>query len=133
MLIEYTRIGIIGYFQRAGGKKYLKERPTTAHSPKTVNRNRYGLQMNKHTKAVMEQFMETYIEENCDDIWFIDLLDELGSYGLRNTDRAIAFGLCLVHDIDLYDKQVKQNEKTTKDIGFVYYKRENGRLIPYKN
>jgi len=38
-----------------------------------------------------------------------------------------------VHDIDLYDKQVKQNEKTTKDIGFVYYKRENGRLIPYKN
>ena len=132
MLIEFTRIGIIGYFQRAGAKQYLKERPATAHSPKTVNRNRYGIQMNKHTKAVMEQFMETYIEENCQDIWFIDLLDELGSYGIRNTDRAIAFGLCLIHDIDLYDKQVRMEKATQQGIGFVFYKRENGRLIPYK-
>ena len=132
MLIEYTRIGVIGYFQRAGGKQYLKERPTTAHSPKTVNRNKYGLQMNKHTKAVMDQFIEKYVEENCQDIWFIDLLDELSVYGLRNTDRAIAFGLCLVHDIDLYDKQVKREQFKEKSLGFVYYKRENGKLIPYK-
>ena len=76
--------------------------------------------------------METYIEENCQDIWFIDLLDELGSYGIRNTDRAIAFGLCLIHDIDLYDKQVKMEKATQQGIGFVFYKRENGRLVPYK-
>jgi len=132
MLIEYTRIGVIGYFQRAGGKQYLKERPTTAHSPKTVNRNKYGLQMNKHTKAVMDQFIDKYVEENCQDIWFIDLLDELSVYGLKNTDRAIAFGLCLVHDIDLYDKQVKKEQYKEKSLGFVYYKRENGKLIPYK-
>ena len=80
----------------------------------------------------MEQFMENYIEENCGDIWFVDLLDELGSYGLRNTDRAIAFGLCLIHDIDLYDKQVKRDEEVQGNLGFVYYKRENGRLVPYK-
>ena len=133
MLIEYTRIGVIGYFQRAGGKDFLKERPTTAHSPKTVNKNKYGIQMNKHTKAVMEQFMEQYIEENCDDIWFIDLLDELAGYGLRNTDRAIAFGLCLIHDIDLHDKQVKTETVENKSLGFVYYKRQNGRLVPYKS
>lgn len=132
MLVEFTRIGVIGHFLRAGGKDYLKERPSTAHSPKTVNRNKYGLQMNKHTKAVMDQFMDQYIKENCQDIWFIDLLDELAVYGLRNTDRAIAFGLCLVHDIDLYDKQVKKDEAIETDLGFVYYKRENGRLIPYK-
>jgi hypothetical protein len=89
--------------------------------------------MNKHTKAVMEQFLESYIEDNCEDIWFVDLLDELGSYGLRNTDRVIAFGLCLIHDIDLYDKQVKKDKIQEQGIGFVYYRRENGRLIPYKN
>jgi len=133
MLIEYTRIGVIGYFQRAGGKAYLKERPTTAHSPKTVNKNKYGIQMNKHTKSVMEQFMEQYIEESCDNIWFIDLLDELAGYGLRNTDRAIAFGLCLIHDIDLHDKQVKTETIEKKSLGFVYYKRQNGRLVPYKS
>lgn len=132
MLVEYTRIGVIGYFQRQGMTKYLKERPVTAHSPKTKNKNKYGIQMNKHTKSVMEQFMNKYIEENCEDIWFVELLDELANYGLRNTDRAIAFGLCLIHDIDLYNKQVKQEEAETKSIGFVYYKRVNGRLIPYK-
>ena len=133
MLVEYTRIGIIGYFQREGMTKYLKERPATAHSPKTKNKNKYGIQMNKHTKAVMEQFMNKYIEEDCEDIWFIELLDELANYGLRNTDRAIAFGLCLIHDIDLYDKAVNKDVSKNESLGFVYYKRVNGRLIPYKN
>lgn len=132
MLVEYTKIGILDYFKRAGGLKYLKERPATAHSPKTVNRNRYGIQMNKHTKAVMEQYMDKYIEESCGDIWFIELLDELANYGLRNTDRAIAFGLCMIHDIDIYQQQVKLREQAIKQVGFIYYKRENGRLIPYK-
>tara|TARA_R110000851_G_scaffold117849_4_gene244872 strand:+ start:2581 stop:4380 length:1800 start_codon:yes stop_codon:yes gene_type:complete len=133
MLVEYTRIGVIGYFQREGMTKYLKERPSTAHSPKTKNKNKYGIQMNKHTKAVMEQFMNKYIEEDCEDIWFIELLDELANYGLRNTDRAIAFGLCLIHDIDLHDKAVNKDVSKNESLGFVYYKRVNGRLIPYKN
>ena len=132
MLIEFTKIGIIDYFKRMGGMKYMKERPTAAHSPKTVNRNRYGIQMNKHTKAVMEQYLQKYVEDNCDDIYFIDLLDELANYGVRNTDRVIAFGLCLIHDIDIYEKSVKFGESERKNIGFVYYKRENGRLVPYK-
>ena len=132
MLIEFTKIGIIDYFKRMGGMKFMKERPTAAHSPKTVNRNRYGIQMNKHTKAVMEQYIQKYVEDNCEDIYFIDLLDELANYGVRNTDRVIAFGLCLIHDIDIYEKSVKFGESERKNIGFVYYRRENGRLIPYK-
>ena len=132
MLIEFTKIGIIDYFKRMGGMKYMKERPTAAHSPKTVNRNRYGIQMNKHTKAVMEQYLQKYVEDNCDDIYFIDLLDELANYGVRNTDRVIAFGLCLIHDIDIYEKSVKFGESEIKNLGFVYYRRENGRLVPYK-
>tara|TARA_A100001201_G_C4093685_1_gene202983 strand:- start:1630 stop:3426 length:1797 start_codon:yes stop_codon:yes gene_type:complete len=132
MLIEFTKIGIIDYFKRMGGMKYMKERPTAAHSPKTVNRNRYGIQMNKHTKAVMEQYLQKYVEENCEDIYFIDLLDELANYGVRNTDRVIAFGLCLIHDIDIYEKSVKFGESEIKNLGFVYYRRENGRLVPYK-
>ena len=132
MLIEFTKIGIIDYFKRMGGMKYMKERPTAAHSPKTVNRNRYGIQMNKHTKAVMEQYLQKYVEENCEDIYFIDLLDELANYGVKNTDRVIAFGLCLIHDIDIYEKSVKFGESEIKNLGFVYYRRENGRLVPYK-
>lgn len=132
MLIEFTKIGIIDYFKRMGGMQFMKERPTAAHSPKSVNRNRFGIQMNKHTKAVMEQYLQKYVEENTGDIWFMDLLDELANYGVRNTDRVIAFGLCLIHDIDIYEKSVKFGESEVNNIGFVYYKRENGRLVPYK-
>ena len=132
MLIEFTKIGIIDYFKRMGGLKYLKERPTAAHSPKSINRNRYGIQMNKHTKAVMEQYLHKYVEDNIQDVWFMDLLDELANYGVRNTDRVIAFGLCLIHDIDVYEKSVKFGESENTNLGFVYYKRENGRLVPYK-
>jgi hypothetical protein len=132
MLIEFTKIGIIDYFKRMGGIKLMKERPTAAHSPRSVNRNRYGIQMNKHTKAVMEQYLHKYVEDNVQDIWFMDLLDELANYGVRNTDRVIAFGLCLIHDIDVYEKSVKFGHSEMQNIGFVYYKRENGRLVPYK-
>jgi len=80
----------------------------------------------------MEQYLNKYVEDNCEDIWFITLLDELANYGVRNTDRVIAFGLCLIHDIDIYEKSVKFGEEKQSNLGFVYYKRENGRLVPYK-
>ena len=133
MLIEYTKIGIIDYFKRKKALKYMKEKPKTAHAPGTLTRNRFGLQMNKQTKAVMEQYMDDYIKTNVDDIWFIDLLNELADYGTRNTDRAIAFGLCLIHNIDIFQIQARQKELKDKKLGFVYYKRNNGRLTPFKD
>ena len=80
----------------------------------------------------MEQYMDDYIKTNVDDIWFIDLLNELADYGTRNTDRAIAFGLCLIHNVDIFQIQAREKEQKNKKLGFVYYKKEGGRLIPYK-
>jgi len=133
MLIEYTKIGIIDYFKRKNALKYMKEKPKTAHAPGTLTRNRFGLQMNKQTKAVMEQYMNDYIKTSVDDIWFIDLLNELADYGTRNTDRAIAFGLCLIHNVDIFRVQAREKENKNKKLGFVYYKRKNGRLVPFKD
>ena len=133
MLIEYTKIGIIDYFKRKKALKYMKEKPKPAHAPGTLTRNRFGLQMNKQTKAVMEQYMDDYIKTNVDDIWFIDLLNELADYGTRNTDRAIAFGLCLIHNIDIFQIQARQKELKDKKLGFIYYKREGGKLVPFKD
>jgi hypothetical protein len=76
--------------------------------------------------------MDDYIKTNVDDIWFIELLNELADYGTRNTDRAIAFGLCLVHNIDIFQMQVREREEQKEKLGFIYYKKEGNRLIPYK-
>tara|TARA_Y100000593_G_C4314176_1_gene339968 strand:- start:2461 stop:4089 length:1629 start_codon:yes stop_codon:yes gene_type:complete len=122
MLVEYTKIGILDYFKRMNALKYLKEKPESAHNPGTKTRNRYGVHMNKQVKALMEDLIDDYLRESIEDLWFIDLIDELANYGLQNTDRAMAFGLCLIHNIDNYRIQAKAKEEEQIDIGFKYYK-----------
>ena len=121
MLVEYTKIGILDYFKRMNALKYLKEKPESAHNPGTKTRNRYGVHMNKQVKALLEDLIDDYLRENVEDIWFIELIDELANYGLQNTDRAMAFGLCLIHNIDNYRMQASIKEKVM-DLGFKYYK-----------
>jgi len=121
MLVEYTKIGILDYFKRMGALKYLKEKPESAHNPGTKTRNRYGVHMNKQVKALLEDLIDDYVRENGGDIWFIELIDELANYGLQNTDRAMAFGLCLIHNIDNYRMKVNPKEEI-QDLGFKYYK-----------
>jgi len=122
MLVEYTKIGILDYFKRMNALKYLKEKPESAHNPGTKTRNRYGVHMNKQVKSLMEDLIDDYLRESAEDIWFIDLIDELANYGLQNTDRAMAFGLCLIHNIDNYRMQASEREEEVKDLGFKYYK-----------
>jgi|TARA_R110000824_G_scaffold242884_2_gene431524 hypothetical protein len=128
MLVEYTKIGILDYFKRMNALKYLKEKPESAHNPGTKTRNRYGVHMNKQVKSLMEDLMSDYIRENVEDIWFLDLIEELSSYGTRNTDRAIAFGLCLIHNVDNYRIQAKTVETETIDVGFKYYQLDRNGL-----
>ena len=131
MLVEYTKIGILDYFRRNDGIKYLKEKPVTAHSPGTLTRNRYGVHMNKQVKALMINIIDDYIKTNVEDIWFIDILNELADFGMRNTDRAMAFGLCLLHNLDNFKRRIVKPEEKKKNIGFVYYKL-NSQGIPIK-
>ena len=131
MLVEYTKIGILDYFRRNNALKYLKEKPVTAHSPGTLTRNRYGVHMNKQVKALMIDVIDGYIKTNAEDIWFIEILNELADFGLRNTDRAMAFGLCLLHNLDNFKRKIVGTEEKNKDIGFVYYKLDN-KGIPIK-
>ena len=131
MLVEYTKIGILDYFRRNDGLKYLKEKPVTAHSPGTLTRNRYGVHMNKQVKALMINVIDDYIKTNVEDVWFIEILNELADFGIRNTDRAMAFGLCLLHNLDNFKRRIVKTEEKKKDIGFVYYKL-NSQGIPIK-
>ena len=125
MLVEYTKIGILDYFKRMNSLNYLKEKPESAHNPGTKTRNRYGVHMNKQIKSLLEDLIDDYIRENVEDIWFMELLDELSAYGTKNTDRAMAFGLCLIHNIDNYRVQAKHVDQEIEDIGFSKYERDS--------
>ena len=79
----------------------------------------------------MINVIDDYIKTNVEDIWFIDILNELADFGLRNTDRAMAFGLCLLHNLDNFKRRIVNAEEQKQDIGFVYYKLNN-QGIPIK-
>jgi hypothetical protein len=97
ILIERNRYGMIQFFEAEGYKHLLMTEPTAY---KTVFQGtwtaRPGIHMSKTTKKVLEDCITEYVEENCELIPSRELLDEFKEYGARNTDRAMAFGICLM-------------------------------------
>lgn len=119
MLVEYTKIDIIDYFKNNGGRRFLKEKPRTVHSPDTTTKNRYGVHMNKQIKSVGIGLMADDIDANCEDIWFEELLMDFADFGERNTDLAMAYMMCQIHNFDIAKVRViKQEELFSEDDGY---------------
>lgn len=111
MLIEYTKIGIIEYFQRNGAQRYMKEKPHSVHTAGTTTRNKFGVHMNKQIKELGIELMADEIDKHVHDNWFIDLLDEFVDFGERNTDLAMAYMMCQIHNFDISKVRVIKEEE----------------------
>jgi len=123
MLIEYTKINIFDFYKDVEAYKYLKERPETIHSVNSKAQNKWGTQMTKDIKAKMIEIMTDEIQEHGHKIFFADLLQELADFGERNTDRAMAYGLCLLHKRDNYNliPTVEEEEDNSDVLGLNEY------------
>lgn len=110
MLIEHSKINILDFYKDVGAYEYLKERPETIHSENSKAVNKYGVQMTKDIKARMVELMDEEIKEHGHKIWFENLLMELADFGDRNTDEAMAYGICLLHKKDNYNLKVFEQE-----------------------
>lgn len=123
MLIEFTKINIFDFYKDVNAYKYLKERPETIHSEHSKAVNKYGSQMTKAEKAKLIECIDEEIKENGHKIWFEDLLQELADFGDRNTDRAMAYGLCLLHKKDNYNLMPEDTtiEDNSDVLGFASF------------
>lgn len=123
MLIEHTKINILDFYEDVHAWKYLKERPETIHSKNSVANNKYGVNMTKDIKARMIELMDYEIKEHGEKINFEDLLSELADFGDRNTDRAMAYGICLLHKKDNFNVNFVDVSQDDEDdiIGLVEY------------
>ena len=96
-LIENNRYRIISYFKENGYNKYLA---LTPHQVNTIfkkkNFNNVGIRMTEDVKNYMEGIIGDYVDDYCDLIPSIDLINEILEYGTRNTDRVFSFGLALI-------------------------------------
>jgi len=100
VLVEYNDDGFLKYFTENNLNKYLKERPRSADAPYSQVSNRYGIHMKSYQKKLLIELIDEYIKKHVEDIYFIDLLQEFVAFGKKNTDRVMAFGLCLIHNMD---------------------------------
>lgn len=111
VLPEYNDDGFIKYFEANKMLKYLKERPRSADAPYSQASNRYGIHMKGYQKSLLIELIDEYVKKHCEDIYFVELLQELVVFGKKNTDRVMSFGLALIHDMDTNQKIILDEEE----------------------
>jgi hypothetical protein len=122
--IEYTKIGIVGWFRDQGYYRLLKKRPTinlTSGDPSKLS-HLVGTTAAGPIIDHQDQKIAAYLEDYSDEIWFPDILQQLQDYNREDRtkfDLVIAMGLCELADEDLMGKAAKPPSKATE--GFQLY------------
>jgi hypothetical protein len=131
VLVEYNDDGFLKYFIDHKMTRYLKERPRSADSPWSQVTNRYGIHMKSFQKKLLTELVDEYVKKHWEDIYFMKLLNELCVYGKKNTDRVMAFGMALIHDMDATKKVVDKKDEieNEKMKGLPTYNRDSNGVI----
>jgi hypothetical protein len=97
--------GIIQWFKDNGCQKYLALRPTKFESENSEQSHEYWVSMNKTSKPMMIGLMQTNIYDFCQNIWFPELINQLGNYDEveigSDNDLADAYGIALMQDVSV--------------------------------
>lgn len=101
MLIEYTDEDIITFYRQRGMLKCLKERPSAIPTSKySVAEYKYGIKPTSYNRSVGKEYAITSFNQNWDYIVFVELLDEMSNFGMKNTDRCWAHIWAVTHAMD---------------------------------
>jgi hypothetical protein len=137
VLYENNIRGFFEYADRKGYLNFLLAPPRGVVKDilpnSKVDRGK-GIHMVKEIKDFMENCIKNYIEDNCGatedsdmgKIMFPDLLEELIRYNnTGNFDRVIAFGLCLIYDLEAQKLHRFGEEGNKPKIGLGFYSKDS--------
>lgn len=103
VLVDVRNPGVIQYFKEMGCERYLAHRPAKFESPNSEQGHDFGVSLNIYSKPMMVSLMQSHIEDYVENIWFPELLNELGNYDEveigSDNDLADAHGMCLMQDV----------------------------------
>ena len=112
LLVEYSKIAVINYFQDVGAEKYLKERPDLRKElGPTTSKNKYGQRMTADVKNLVTKLLKKEVKENCGNIWFLKMIMDLIDYGDKNTDIAMAFGQVMLYKLDIFEDMLQDYDE----------------------
>lgn len=131
--LEASKVGILGWAKRERWMQYFMRRPRICSGDPNKKRSGsspYGtttaVAMIEHGLSLVADYIENYWEE----MWFIDMLEQLLKYSYENKgkyDIVAAMQMAEIADEELSELvpvESKKIEKEFQDIG--YYKDENG-------
>lgn len=128
VLFENQNTGIKKYFERMMCNYLLHTQPNIIKSisPSSNVNRQYGIHMSKPIKDELEIMTRDWLKTELEPgvmqltkISSIPLLKELIAYdGERNTDRAIAFMLCILQDTEMHRIRVQEKQEIKRDDFF---------------
>lgn len=134
ILVEKNRAGMLNYFRDNSREGLLKTRPIKPNKVKfTASNYELGIYMDEDTKSAMLGAIGSYISNNIDGIYFVELLEKMLTYDSDNAkkkwDEVDAFGIALLHANDRVMtpvRTVEERKSSAIDFGF---KRKGGKLV----
>ncbi len=104
ILVEYTKTHIVRYFKDVGARKYLKNKPNIEEANTSSHKNEIGVKMPNQVKVVLTKMLKNEVKENIHKCFFETIILDLLDYGYKNTDIAMAYGIALLHRMDIFDE-----------------------------
>lgn len=129
-LIERNRYRMIAAFEEKGFKYLVATTPQGITRLFGTKAQTMGIHMTTPIKEYLRQLLQEYVKYHCEIIPSYDLLEEFMLFGAKNTDKAMAFGICLIYLKD--DKRtIHQNYEEGNNLPKFGYKLHNGRIQRY--
>lgn len=104
ILVEYTKTHVIRYFKDVGAKNYLRNRPDIYEANISNQKQEIGVKMPREVKIVITKLLKLEVKDNTQKNFFENIILDLLDYGSKNTDIAMAFGIALLHRMDIFDE-----------------------------
>lgn len=136
VLVDVGAGVIMQYFNDNGCWRYLADRPRKFESENSDQSHEKGVRLTNFSRPRMVGLMQAHIEDYCHDIWFPELINQLGNYDEveigSDNDLADAYGIALMQDISC-DVRPRDDNDTQYDKRFEitqYIATADGGLVP---
>lgn len=129
VLIERNRFGMISHFDQAGYKYLLATTPISITRLFGGRAATIGITMTPAVKDYLKGLIDEYVMFYCEFIPSEELLDEFLVFGVKNTDKAMAFGIALIFMKEDKTLAGPMNNRKIPNFG---YKLLNGKIVRYE-
>jgi len=130
-MLEVNRGGVVlDKYKQLNRLDLLAKKPVLMGKKFVSNDASYGYYKNDHTSERGNAYLLEYLRKYHDEIWFMEIIEEIKNYLAENTDLVDAIVACEILHRNIIEKNKKETEKHTPNVRQIpVLKFVNGRYI----